>query len=139
MAKSPVRNGANGNSCKASPPSSLPPGASVSASRSPPHTQIVNVAGNGVHPEGEARGDGHPGAPSGRVLRLRRDVDNGSDGGGTAEVTVKCDGCNEVGHEFRECPHRSDSAVELSEEEEESEEKDDSDEDYDGGEDSDDV
>jgi len=44
-------------------------------------------------------------------------------------VPVKCEGCNEAGHEFRECPHRSDSALEGSDVMEDS----DSDSEDDGG------
>lgn len=40
-----------------------------------------------------------------------------------------CEGCNEEGHEFRQCPHRSDSAVENSNEESE-EDDDGEDEEY---------
>lgn len=34
---------------------------------------------------------------------------------------TRCDGCNEQGHELKECPHRSDSAAASSEEDEDDE------------------
>lgn len=38
-----------------------------------------------------------------------------------AEVVEKCQGCNGEGHEFEECPHRSDSALQGSEDDGEDE------------------
>ncbi len=52
-------------------------------------------------------------------------------------VPVKCEGCNEAGHEFRECPHRSDGALEESEDVEEGSDSDSEEEDDGGGEDED--
>lgn len=46
---------------------------------------------------------------------------------GTATATVMCDGCNEVGHRLRDCPHRSESAGEESEVEISDDEADDDD------------
>lgn len=43
----------------------------------------------------------------------------------TVTATVTCDGCNELGHSLRDCPHRSESAGGESEEEEEAEISDD--------------
>lgn len=45
------------------------------------------------------------------------------------KTVLMCEGCNEEGHEFRQCPHRSDSAVENSNEESE-EDDDGEDEEY---------
>lgn len=45
----------------------------------------------------------------------------------TATATVTCEGCNEIGHGLRDCPHRSESAGEESEAEISDDEADDDD------------
>lgn len=69
---------------------------------------------------------------SGRRDSASRGYSNGGSGGGNncrgagvaeAEVVAKCQGCNEEGHEFRECPHRSDSALEGSEDDDDNSEE----------------
>ena len=54
------------------------------------------------------------------------------------EVALQCQGCNEVGHAFEECPHRSDDAVAKSEEEDD-DEPDEDDDSYMDGDSSDDA
>lgn len=87
--------------------------------------------------EGSGQGtvDGPAKGPqTGRRNRSRRGSGTNGDGSiGNREVhVVRCEGCNEEGHELKECPHRSDSALAESEEDEEELEEVDDDEDWDG-------
>lgn len=85
----------------------------------------------GVQPERCGRGDITPEGQSKRVS-LRGSTEDSK--GGQAPAAA-CEGCNETGHEFRECPHRSDSAADRSDDQEEDEDEDEEEEE----EDSDDV
>lgn len=100
----------------------------------------LHRAENGGTNRGSERGDQVQRGALGTVSR--RDGSRSSSGGGggatvAVAVAVKCEGCNEEGHDFRECPHRSDSALEGSEDG--NEEEGESDEYQDGGEDDEDY
>ncbi|CAN0486347.1 unnamed protein product [Ectocarpus sp. 12 AP-2014] len=85
---------------------------------------------NGVFPpERTSRGDGNRGGAGTKRLAPSGTADGG--GNSTVAAVERCEGCDEEGHEFRECPHRSDSALEGSEEEEEEEDEEDEEEDQD--------
>ncbi|CAN0502008.1 unnamed protein product, partial [Ectocarpus sp. 12 AP-2014] len=78
---------------------------------------------NGVFPpERTSRVDGNQGGAGTKRFAPSGTADSG--GNSTVAATERCEGCDEEGHEFRECPHRSDSALEGSEEEEEEDEED---------------
>ena len=122
------RNGPTAAARKAAPASGPSPG------------RGVPVAENGGASNGPLKGNerdehgrhqpqqrGAPGTASrrGNSSRSSGGGGGGGRGGGAAvavAVAVKCEGCNEEGHDFGECPHRSDSALEGSGEEDEEEE-----------------
>ncbi|CAM9672408.1 unnamed protein product [Ectocarpus sp. 13 AM-2016] len=86
---------------------------------------------NGVFPpERTSRVDGNQGGAGTKRLAPSETADGGG-GNSTVAATERCEGCDEEGHEFRECPHRSDSALEGSEEEEEEGDEEDDEEDQD--------
>ncbi|CAB1118525.1 unnamed protein product [Ectocarpus sp. CCAP 1310/34] len=77
---------------------------------------------NGVFPpEGTSRGDGNLGGTG--IKRLAPSGTADGNGNSTVAAPERCEGCDEEGHEFRECPHRSDSALDESEEEEDEEDE----------------
>ncbi|CAM9861801.1 unnamed protein product, partial [Hapterophycus canaliculatus] len=65
-------------------------------------------------PPRKSGGGGGGGGGRGRGVAAVSAAAEEGDGEGQEEV-VTCEGCNEEGHEFRRCPHRSDSALEGSE------------------------
>ena len=96
--------------------------ATGSARRPPPRprgTPIAAIADGGATRGARSRSNGRADGES-RLSQL-------PDGAVTAPepTPVKCDGCNEVGHDLRECPHRSESAGGSSEEEKEEDVSDD--------------
>lgn len=99
------------------------PQPAVAGLSNPSPARSVHFAENGVgRPNGVGRGGNAQGVPN---SASRKSGAGGRGGGAAAKVAapVTCEGCNEAGHEFQKCPHRSDSAVEGSDEdgEEESE------------------
>lgn len=103
---------ARARGASSSPSSASSPSPTVSHSR-------ARCAGRGAKGETDARGNSRQGLPLGRGEDATRRGGNAGRGGGrlAAAAVVRCEGCNEVGHGFQECPHRSESAGEDSEEE----------------------
>lgn len=108
---SPLSPGASKASNSLKAPSS--PGAAGFSRETPAQSRAVRFTSNVANLE---RRSSLGGAPS-RNNPVSGKSGGNAEEGGNGEV-AKCDGCNESGHRFRECPHRSDSALEQSEEEE---------------------
>ncbi|CAM9209724.1 unnamed protein product [Ectocarpus fasciculatus] len=92
-------------------------------------TERKNSTKNGVFPlfEQVTSSDNDNGSQGEAGAKRKRLAPSGiAIAGGNSKVAAaaeRCEGCDEEGHEFRECPYRSDSALEGSEEEEEEEEE----------------